>query len=245
MLSSAWSQSGHFSGWGSPRRARRSEVQQRLCATSHRKKRHLAGAQVFQILSHGLKRIFLMNKLSYADLAEYCPLFDNFQVWESSTSGCNSKSWRSQNWKYSTMTPTVIAPWMSEIQVRLVRACCTVCNFLSLRNHSKQSRREILNAMVMKPPISPEQSILAIANIWENYCHWTKFLNLDRNLYRQCRPRAVWLLFFCNQSHLARNVQPRFLRSEIPKQPSPVGEQAVSHTMRQCPPHASLRPLRR
>ena len=49
MVSSCWSHRGHCSGWGNPRRARQSVVQCLLCATSHKKKRHLTGALVFQI----------------------------------------------------------------------------------------------------------------------------------------------------------------------------------------------------
>jgi hypothetical protein len=49
--SGAWSHIGQLSGWGRPRRARRSTVQQRSWATIHMKKEHLPGAQVFQIFS--------------------------------------------------------------------------------------------------------------------------------------------------------------------------------------------------
>jgi len=90
MVSSSWSQSGQHSGRGSPRRASRSAVQHLLCATSHMKSRHLGGAQDFQIFSHGAKRVEPKKKLSYADLAEYCPLEDSLQICLSSLSGCRT-----------------------------------------------------------------------------------------------------------------------------------------------------------
>ena len=47
IVSAAWSHKGQRSGWGRPRRAKRSTVQHLLWATNHRKKRHLGGAFVF------------------------------------------------------------------------------------------------------------------------------------------------------------------------------------------------------
>lgn len=86
------------------------------------------------------------------------------------------------------MTPTVRAPWMSETQVWLVRACCTVRNFLFLCRITAKSRgaRSLMQC---------SWSHLSVQNKVFSPLHWTKLLNLNRYMYRQCRPRAVWLLF--------------------------------------------------
>jgi hypothetical protein len=83
-----------------------------LCATNHMKKRHFGGAQVFQILPHGAKRVAPKKKPSYAALAEYWPLEENLQICLSSLSGCRTSERISHNWRTSTITPTVIAPCM-------------------------------------------------------------------------------------------------------------------------------------
>jgi hypothetical protein len=74
------SQSGQFSGCGSPRRASRSAVQQCLCATSHMSNLHLGDAHDFQILSNDLNNVAPRKRLSKPDLAQYCPLVDSFQI---------------------------------------------------------------------------------------------------------------------------------------------------------------------
>jgi hypothetical protein len=53
IVSLSLSQRGHLSGWSRPRFSSLSAVQHFLRAASHKKKRHLGGAQVFQILSYG------------------------------------------------------------------------------------------------------------------------------------------------------------------------------------------------
>ena len=71
MVSVAWSHIRQHVGWGRPRRTRRSTVQHLLWATSHIKKRHLGGVQVFQTFSHGPNQVEPRKNPSYADLAEY------------------------------------------------------------------------------------------------------------------------------------------------------------------------------
>ena len=90
IVSSSWSHRGHFSRCAKPFLASRSAVQHLLWATNHIKNLHLPGAQLFQILSQGWNWMAPMNIASYADFAEYCPDTENFQMWESSTSGCNT-----------------------------------------------------------------------------------------------------------------------------------------------------------
>ena len=71
---------GSISARGIPRCARQSDVQHLLCATNHMKKRHFGGAQVFQILSHGAKRVAPKKKHSYAALNEYWPFEENLPI---------------------------------------------------------------------------------------------------------------------------------------------------------------------
>jgi len=132
------------------------------------------------------------------------------------------------------MTPIVRAPLMSKIQVRLARACCTVHNFLFLYGITAKSRgaRSLMQCPWSHLSVQnkvflplPTSEIIAIE---QSFWTWT-------GTYIDSADQGRCGSFFCNQSHLARNAQPRFLRLEMPKPPSSVGEQAVSHATRQCP----------
>jgi len=68
IVSAFWSQRRQREGWLRSRLASLSAVQHLLCATSHMKKRHLAGAQVLQILSQE-------NSLTDPWNAPYMPIF--------------------------------------------------------------------------------------------------------------------------------------------------------------------------
>jgi hypothetical protein len=64
IVSLAWSQNGQTSGWGRPCLARRSAVQHRLCSTSQMKNLQHRGAQLFQILLHGLNLMVPTKKIN-------------------------------------------------------------------------------------------------------------------------------------------------------------------------------------
>jgi hypothetical protein len=55
MISSSWSNNGHFSGWSILWRARRPAVQHRFLMRSHMKNLHFLGAQHFHIWHQGSK----------------------------------------------------------------------------------------------------------------------------------------------------------------------------------------------
>ena len=112
---SQWRQ---WEGWSRPRLASLSSVQHLLCVTSHMKKQHLLGAQVFQILSQE-NNLTDFWKNPY-DFAVYCPLELSYQIWESSTPGCSSTLDRmSHSSRNSTMTFT-----QSTLQIRDPRLVC-------------------------------------------------------------------------------------------------------------------------
>lgn len=107
-------------GWSRPLLASLSSVQHLLYMTSHMKKQHLSGAQVFQILSQE-------NNLTDPWKNPYkltwpCIVHLSYQIWKSSTPGCSSTLDRmSRNSSNSTMIFTQSAPCKSEIHVWFVR----------------------------------------------------------------------------------------------------------------------------
>jgi hypothetical protein len=122
MFSSSWSHKRHLSGCWRPRWPKRSAVQHRLWATNHMKKRHLGGAQDFQILSYGLKEIAPWNRASLADRVVYCPEEESHQMCLSWTPTCKFASEiTSHKSRYSIRASGEIEPWMSSIHLSLIR----------------------------------------------------------------------------------------------------------------------------
>jgi hypothetical protein len=118
IFSSSWSHSGQVSGWFIPRFANRSAVQHFLWATSQTKNRHFTGAQVCQVLSYGSNSTEPLKNPSYADLTLNFPLVANLQKWISSfSSWCSISDKIFHRCRYSTSTPTVRAPRMSDIHL--------------------------------------------------------------------------------------------------------------------------------
>jgi hypothetical protein len=70
IVSSAWSHSGHLSGWERPLLASLSAVQHLFRIANHKNILHLAGAQVFQSRRQGSKVTAPKKKALYADLEE-------------------------------------------------------------------------------------------------------------------------------------------------------------------------------
>jgi len=64
--------------------------------------------------------------------------------------------------RYSTITPTVRAPSISEIQARLVRASLTVRRFVLLFGIAAEARGKACNTLSMEPSIRPKQSVCTI-----------------------------------------------------------------------------------
>jgi len=80
IFSSAWSQSGHAGGWGSPRLARRSAVQHQLLMDNQTKNLHHKGAQLLQICFQGANLMLPRKKALYADLLLYVPVILSFYL---------------------------------------------------------------------------------------------------------------------------------------------------------------------
>ena len=78
IFSSAWSQSGHAGGWGSPRLARRSAVQHQLLMDNQTKNLHHKGAQLLQICFQGANLMLPRKKALYADQLLYVPVILGF-----------------------------------------------------------------------------------------------------------------------------------------------------------------------
>jgi hypothetical protein len=160
IFSSSWSHSGQVSWWFIPRFANRSAVQHFLWATSQTKNRHFAGAQVCHVLSYGSNSTEPLKNPSYADVTLNFPLVANLQKWISSISGWSLISDKYHKifhrCKYSTSTPTVRAPRMSDIHLWPISAslflteysrgspCCTsFINSNCTRVKNQQEKEQI------------------------------------------------------------------------------------------------------
>ena len=130
IFSSAWSQSGHAGGWGSPRLARQSAVQHQLLMDNQTKNLHHKGAQLLQTCFQGANLMLPRKKALYADLLLYVPVIHSFHLCWSGTVGCKTRSSTSpQINRYSLSTSTVKAPLISATQHLLSKAWATVCCF--------------------------------------------------------------------------------------------------------------------
>jgi len=169
IVSSAWSQRGQVVGWGRFLLARRSAVQHLLWAAVHIKNLHFPGAQLFQILSHGLHSMDPMKSASYADFVVYWPDAENCQMCLSSTSGCNWIDERSSHsWRYSTKTCSVNAPFISEIQLPSVSAACTVF-FLALTATALNRCGRDCSKLWPSSHLSVQNIVFfSISNFWDN-----------------------------------------------------------------------------
>ena len=84
MVLSAWSQSGHWLGWGKFCFTKWSAIQHLSRTASHKKTLYSGGAQVFQIWRQGSKLIDPWKKARHAYFVVKTPELSNLQLWESS-----------------------------------------------------------------------------------------------------------------------------------------------------------------